>query len=69
MCRTCSRRQTELIARESELIRCTKKYAKVFEKNGMLTFSEADQIALGQVKQLEARRSLAQALATCPDKS
>lgn len=69
MCRTCSRRQTELTDRKSELLRYSKRCAKVFETNGTLTFSEADQIALNQVKVMEAQRNLIQAQAICPDKS
>lgn len=69
MCRTCSRRQTELTDRKSEHLRYSKRCAKDFETNGMLTIAQADQISLNYVKILEAQKHLDQAQATCPDKS
>lgn len=69
MCRTCSRRQTELTTLTGQCRLLSRRLAKVFERDGTVKKSALLSLESLQDKKIQAQKTLDQARATCPDES
>lgn len=69
MCRTCSRRQTELTTLTGQCRLLSRRLGKVYERDGTVKRSALLSLENLQGKKIQAQKNLDHARAICPDKS